>query len=299
MKTLTKNVIDVWGSKGRDWLDRLPEILIDLTYYWHLSELRPVDNMSYNYVAKAIRNGRKPVVIKISCDHELIENEYRALKHFDGKGSVRVLDINVELNALLLEQAISGCLLKTHLSKNIDKTIEIYGDIVEALRSSETPPIESSHVEIWCQAIDRVNDKRIDARYIEKAKALRDYLLSSSEDEYLCHGDLHLENILCHKNTWLSIDPKGIIAEAAFEVAAFDLIDKSEWINLDLILEKIVNRVNLLADVTDVDKDRLLGWIFLRVIISAQWFIEDNGDPGKMLKLADILYPLLVKPSSI
>ena len=37
-------------------------------------------------------------------------------------------------------------------------------------------------------------------------------------------------------------------------------------------------------------EDRLRAWVFLRVIISAQWFIEDNGNPDEMLRLASVLY---------
>lgn len=117
--------------------------------------------------------------------------------------------------------------------------------------------------------------------------------MNSAKNEYLCHSDLHLENIIQYGDKWLSIDPKGIIGEMAFEAAAFDLIDKSEWSQLETIKDKVINRVNLLASALDIDKDRLLAWIFLRVIISAQWFIEDNGNPDEMLTLASTVFPLV------
>ncbi len=111
--------------------------------------------------------------------------------------------------------------------------------------------------------------------------------------DYLCHGDLHLENIIQQGSNWVVIDPKGIIGEMAFEAAAFDLISQEEMRDLSALPAKIVHRVQLLSHALDIDYNRLLYWTFLRVIISAQWFIEDNGDPSQMLILANCIYPLI------
>lgn len=298
METLEKNVINIWGEKGKTWLKNLPAIIAELSAHWCLNKVISIDNMSYNYVALAIQNNDHPVVLKISCDKQLIENEYRALKHFDGIGSIRLIEVNTKLNALLLEQAVPGYLLKKYHPKNIEETIKIYSGVIKVLASRPTPFEKYTHVHKWCLAIDRIYDKRINIMYIQKAKELRDFLLYSAEKEYLCHGDLHLENIVQQQNIWLSIDPKGIVGEMAFEAAAFDLIDKKEWTEPRAIQNKIVNRVSLLANTLNIDKERLLAWFFLRSIISAQWFVEDNGDPDEMMNLVSNLYPLFKKMTS-
>ncbi|WP_457766607.1 aminoglycoside phosphotransferase family protein [Coxiella burnetii] len=297
MKTLETNAINVWGENGKSWLNQLPGIIKQLSDYWSLRGIQPIDNMSYNYVAKAVQNDQLPVVLKISCDKQLIENESRALKSFNGQGSVRMLDMHHELNALLLEQAIPGNLLKSDYPGNIKNTIKVYASVVNALASCPEPSDEHTHVSKWCEALDRINDDQIRPHFIRKAKVLRDFLLSSATTEYLCHADLHLENIINHGNRWLSIDPKGIIGEMAFEAAAFDFIDQNEWSEPDTIQDKMITRVSLLANVLAIDQERLFAWVFLRAIISAQWFIEDNGDPAEMLNLGSVIDPLLTRPS--
>ena len=82
MKKLEENALAVWGNKGKSWLGSLPEIIDHLASKWGLSEISPVSNMSYNYVAKATQKNQA-VVLKISCDEEFIDSEFRALKHFD------------------------------------------------------------------------------------------------------------------------------------------------------------------------------------------------------------------------
>ena len=293
MRTLEENVINVWGDQGKSWLNQLPDIILQLTQHWGLSDITAVENMSYNYVAKALQNNHTPVVLKISCDKRLIHDEYKALCHFNGHGSIKVIDQHQPLNALLLKQAIPGYLLKDNHPDEIQATINIYADVVNATASQTKPTSQYTHVRQWCQAIDRISDDRIKKHFIHKAKALSSFLLKSVENEYLCHGDLHLENIIQHGNKWLSIDPKGIIGEVAFEAAAFDLIDKNEWAEPESIQDKILNRTAILASNLNINKDRLLAWIFLRVVISAQWFIEDNGKPDEILKLASFIYPLI------
>jgi len=105
---------------------------------------------------------------------------------------------------------------------------------------------------------------------------------------------LHLENIVQHGDDWVIIDPKGIIGEVAFEAAAFDLLSDEELKLENSKIQDILNRrIKKLALALDIDSARLLAWVYLRVVISVQWFIEDNGDPSKMMRLMQLIYPLL------
>ena len=73
------------------------------------------------------------------------------------------------------------------------------------------------------------------------------------------------------------------------------MLSKDEMIEASTIPSKILDRVTYISNSLDINFDRLLSWIFLRIIISAQWFIEDNGDPSQMLSFAAYVYPLLKK----
>lgn len=293
MKTLEKNIINLFGKTGRKWLDSLECTVEKLAQLWHLTNITPVSNMSWNFVALAIQKNNRPVALKISCDPKLIRDEYKTLKHFNGHGAIKVLDINTQYNAILLEQAVPGHLLKVHHPLKIEDTISIYANVVKRLSTNELSDDSYIHAIKWCEAIDRIHDARIDIRFVDKAKQVRSQLLDSTPREYLCHGDLHLENIIQQGSDWVVIDPKGIIGEMAFEAAAFDLISNEEMKDATTASVKIVERVTQLSTVLNISFDRLLSWIFLRIIISAQWYVEDNGDPTQMLALAGYVYPLI------
>jgi streptomycin 6-kinase len=248
-------------------------------------------------VAHAIRFENQSAVIKLSCDDELVRDEYKTLKHFNGHGSIQILDYFPQEKALLLQRAQPGCLLKENTKLSFESKVKEYASVVKQIASL---PLLSQdnypHVSKWCAAIGRVESDLILPDILSKAKEIKTYLISTMENTYLCHGDLHLENIVQHGTDWLSIDPKGIIGEVAFEAAAFDLLDKNEIMcdsgNASNILKA---RIEALAKILNLDCQRLLYWVFLRIIISAQWFIEDNGDPSEMLRLASLIVPLLDK----
>lgn len=293
MKTLERNIINLHGEVGRQWLRSLPVIVEKLSELWQLTNIAPVKNMSWNFVALAEQNNTLPVVLKISCDKALIQSEYKTLRHFDGKGAIKAIDINAEYNALLLEQAMPGCLLKTRHPIKMEDTIHIYANVVKLLSMHELSDTNYTHAKEWCHVIDEMHDPRIPTNFIEKAKQLRSFLFNKTPREYLCHGDLHLENIIQQGANWVVIDPKGIIGEMAFEAAAFDLINQDEMKAISTILSKLHDRIKQLSEALEISFDRLLSWIFLRIMISAQWYIEDNGDPNQMLTLASYVYPLL------
>ncbi|MGE3919858.1 MAG: aminoglycoside phosphotransferase family protein [Gammaproteobacteria bacterium] len=196
LKTLSTNVINIWGKEGKSWLNQLSKIIERLSEHWHLYDINPVENMSYNYVAKATLNNKTPVILKVSFDKQLITDEYRALKHFNGQGAIKALDIHHDLNALLLEQAIPGELLKSQYMNDLKNTIKLYSNVVKKLALQPRPDSHFTHVEKWCDTLERIHDNHIETDHIIKAKNLRNFLLNSVESQYLCHGDLHLENII-------------------------------------------------------------------------------------------------------
>jgi streptomycin 6-kinase len=277
LSRLKQTIINARGSEGERWFNDLPQTIEKLKKHWALTCIKPVTNMSWHYVAFAEKN-EQPVVLKFGADEKTIYDEYQALKHFNGLGMIEVLDYYQPLKALLLARAVPGAMLKEE-----DRyVIEAYAEVVKKLSSNHPIQHQFLHVRDWCQVIDEMNDPRIPTEYILKAKGVRQWLLDSMRHEYLCHGDLHLENILKHQDEWVAIDPKGIIGEMAFEAAA-----------CDLIFENLATGIHQLAKALDIDEQRLIAWIFLRIMLSVQWFIEDNGNPYRMLKMADNIFPLL------
>jgi streptomycin 6-kinase len=44
-----QNIINIYGSKGQQWLENLTDIVDKIARSWNLTDLTPVDNLSMNY----------------------------------------------------------------------------------------------------------------------------------------------------------------------------------------------------------------------------------------------------------
>ena len=103
------------------------------------------------------------------------------------------------------------------------------------------------------------------------------------------HGDLHHDNILKNDDQWLAIDPKGVVGESEFEIAAFDFMYINELSNMSDVKNIFEARVNLLSQKAHLNLQRIKDWVFVRLILMVAWHVEDNGDPSWAIKLAEAL----------
>lgn len=292
MTDLEKNIITLFGAVGKNWLDQLPHKVITLAKKWELSDIIPVDNMTWNFVAKARSTSHGAVVLKISCDEELIQDEIKTLRYFNGQGMIRLLEYDKIDTALLLEQAYPGQSLRSIYPADIDLSMNAYCRVINDLQKTSGAVSEKfKSVEDWLMVFDRIStsDKLL-GKSINHAASLGKALLKSSVRKYVLHGDLHHDNVLSFGSSWVAIDPKGIIGEIEFEAAGFDFIHESELSNKD-IPGLLSQRTESLAKKLQIDPYRLRNWVFIRLVLAACWMIEDGGDPGAFLNLALVSFP--------
>lgn len=147
-----------------------------------------------------------------------------------------------------------------------------------------------SHISEWLRSLDNCVSPQIPDRLLDKAINLKNALLASPGKQVLIHGDLHHDNILQDNHQWLAIDPKGIIGEAEFEIAAFDFIHSSEIENNQAVEQLFEKRVELIAQQSTYNIQRIKDWVFIRLILAAAWCVEDKGDPSWDIKLAEKIF---------
>ena len=291
MKKFIDNTLNMLGIEGRDWLNSLPLTLNVLKSHWNLSSITPVDNMTCNYVATALLNHSARVVLKIGFNKKCIAEEESALKYFGGDGCINIIDYSEQYNALLMHQALPGNTLKTLYPTHVDLVMSLYANTMQQLHSKSMPvAIHFPFVNDWLAAIDHASAERIPTSLLDKAVRLKRELLASSVTQRVLHGDLHHDNILHSGDEWIAIDPKGIIGEPAFEAAAFDFIHPAELNSSPDVAKLFTQRAELLAKIANINTRRLRDWVFVRLILSAAWHIEDNGDPTLPLNLVHRMF---------
>lgn len=290
MQHLEENILNIHGEAGRRWLDNLPKLISKLCDHWQLTHLTPVNNMTFHFVAKAMNATNQSVVLKIGCDRNVFTSEKYALNFFNSQGAVCLIDYIEEHRALLLQQALPGHSLKSRYPQYINEVINAYTNVVHKLHQHPVPTKHSfPHIGTWLAAIDNISKDKLPKHLLEKAIRLKNHLLHSSQSEHVLHGDLHLDNVLQNGDEWVIIDPKGVIGEAEFEIAAFDFICRDEFPDSQ-VKEILLHRIDLIAHHSQLNAQRLYDWVFVRLILCAAWLVEDNSDPTWAIELAEKCY---------
>ena len=285
MIALEKNIINLYGEKGKHWLNNLPNLIAEVAETYRLSNLKPINNLSVNYVLSGFQ-GSQPIILKLGLDIDGFKREAAALMAFSGFGVVPMLSENNGL--LMLMCAVPGVSLKPQFPENDAEAINITANVIRRLHKAPIPRAHVfPHIKDWLQALDK--DWTIAAEYLQKARRLRDHLLKTSAKEVLLHGDLHHDNMLQNGDDWAVIDPKGVIGEPTYEVAAFIRNPIPALLAHDKCLSIINHRITRFAEVLELSERRIIDWCFVQAVLAWVWALEDNCDTDYWARITRIL----------
>lgn len=229
-------------------------IVNKLSNIWQLTDLEPVQNLSYNYVMTGLQNNTQ-IILKIGCDPKDIIYEANALEIYNQNGCIKLIDKNFEYNALLLERAIPGTSLKNFYPENDDGALEISVDVIKKLHSAKIPKnIQMPTVKDWFKDLFETQSQ-LDQYHINKARKIVGHLIKNQTKEVLLHGDLHHDNILLSQHGYLAIDPKGIIGDQAFEIYSF--IKNPDPTEILKPKDLMLHRIELFSKYLNIDKNKL------------------------------------------
>jgi streptomycin 6-kinase len=272
----------MYGGSGLEWIAYVDSLLDSLKKRFHLTYGEPY-SLSYNFVVPVqIRHGRD-AVLKIGYPNNDFSNEFQALKDFQGKGMVEIMDFHMEEGWILLERLTPGTSL--HSVRNEEEVLNVFARVAERLWHKPVSSYSFPTVQSWAKGVERLRERfdggsgPIPEDLVIKAEKLFPELLSTTADLFLLHGDLHHGNILYSESSgWTAIDPKGLIGEREYDCIQFML---NEWKKWEVPLELLRYRVRTLSSLLSLSYERLIQYGFCHSILSACWSVEDGLDGWK------------------
>lgn len=279
-----QRIASVFGDAGVAWLARLPEIVAECAERWELT-LEPPFELSYNYVAPATRADGLPVVLKVSCPNPEASCEMEALRVFAGDAVCTVLEQDPERSATLLERVIPGVPLAALVAEDDQRATEIAINLMQRLW--RPPPAEHPFPTVadWAEGLARVRTQfdggtgPLPARLFEEAEDAFRWLLATTGEPQLLHGDLHHDNILsATRAPWLIIDPKGIVGDPGYDLGTFLYNPWPGLLELPDPGRVIARRVDQLAEGLGMERARVRGWGIAQAVLSACWSVDDDQD---------------------
>lgn len=291
-EALARNITGFKGEQGRTWLSRLEQLTAEFAARWGLTLGEPFPEASYNYLVRAARADGSGAVLKLGFPGGPIASECDALRVFDGRGCVRLLEADRDAGAMLLELVEPGRTLD--VVQDDDQATLLAAEVMRRVRRPVPAGSSFTTVADWSQGLGQLRTRfkggtgPFPQRLVERAEDLYAELLASVAETYLLHGDLHHGNLLsAQREAWLAIDPQGVIGDPAYDVPPF--VRNSLSGNADPA-RRVARRVCVLADALDLDRARVLRWTQAEAVLSTWWDYEDNNpDWSRALALAEMI----------
>jgi len=280
--TFVRTVTETF-PEGRLWLDRLPELVIEVSNRWDLRMEDPEGNspfsLSYHYVLPVLRADGSRVVLKLGVPGPDLRFEACALNCLRNFGCARLLACDEGLGSLLLERLEPGDTLDQ--LEDEERATRIAAAVMRGFWQAPFEAGKFRSLASWTDGLGKLRARfaggtgPLPPSLVCQAEQRREELLVSAASAVLLHADLHHFNLLRRRDeTWAAIDPKGVVGDRSYEPAAF-LFNPGAKQTLDARLQR--ERIRILADETGIDQKRIADWAFVHGVLSAWWTIEDGG----------------------
>ncbi|SDT29467.1 aminoglycoside phosphotransferase family protein [Microlunatus soli] len=266
--------------RGREWLAGLPQLCAHLSAQWGIRLARPYPGSHISLVAP-VHGFSSPAVLKIALPSPIesgtIAGDFRhqeaaALRIWAGDGAPELLAQDAGSGAMLVEQCRPGATLETIGSSAADAAAAeviqalhhgVHDHDVEFVRLTDRARAVAAQLPDRFAAVGRPFDERLLGEAVDGLVQLA----GSTDTEVLLHGDTHHHNILsATRRPWLAIDPLPMLGEPGYDAVQYLLFRKgdlhdpeSEWRS---VIESFCGRL-------DVDPDRVMAWIFVRLVSDA------------------------------
>jgi streptomycin 6-kinase len=246
----------------RAWFEQLPNAIQELEDRWFLSIGSTwSEEASCSWVAGAVRNDGTQVVLKLGMPHMEAADEIEGLRFWDGDPTVRLLDADSKLNALLLERCEPGTSLRRDLPEPEQDIV-----LVRLLRRLwRVPPVPhpfralSVMIAAWTEETLAARAQWADAGLVGAGLRVFEELAKPAPDDVLLATDLHAGNVLrAQREPWLVIDPKPFVGDRAYDAT-------QHLINCKTRLSGAPRAtIRRFADLLEVDNERVRMWMFAR-----------------------------------
>jgi streptomycin 6-kinase len=269
MKNIHKDNAEVW-------LKNFDQMVADCEERWELSIQEPFD-LSYNFVAPAIRNNGQEVVLKVVLSRKEFLAELEAIKLMQGRGMVELIACDLDRGIMILERLNPGETLA--ILQDDEEATRIASKIMKRLWVPAPKDTQIQTLKDREDSLKRIFHNNpigfgpILRETLQDAITVFEQLNKKVRNPYLLHGDLHHYNILKNRDSWTAIDPKGLIGDREYDVIQYLLNKLPE----KKVKETIEKRVNIFVEELNLDKERVLSRGFSHAVLSTCWSIEDGN----------------------
>jgi len=266
---LPRNLVEAAELEGRTaWLASLPGTVARLAQEWSLTVGAPFQPGGQTAWVAPVRDRHgADLVVKVAWRHPETLHEAAGLRVWAGEGAVRLHGSEEfdDTTAMLLERCTPGTPLAAQPEDRQDLVV------ARLLRGLWRTPLAGTGFrppqamcDQWADEFEAkiaTSERTVDAGLARDGIALFRSLPTSADRQVLLCTDLHAQNVLAaQREPWLIIDPKPYVGDRTYDPLQH-MLNCPE--RLHAHLGGLAARM---ADLLDLDRDRLLLWLFARCV---------------------------------
>jgi streptomycin 6-kinase len=241
------------------WLDKLPGVIGEMERRWSLAIGPPFEG-DCAWVAPVLLANGTSAVLKLGMPHMEGDHEIQGLRFWNSDPTVRLLEADDVLGAMLLERCEPGTNLRALPESEQDVVIAgLLRRLWRSLPASHTFRPLSVMTKYWSEETLADEAQWHDAGLVREGLRLFEELPGTAPVEVLLATDLHAGNVLrSQREPWLVIDPKPFAGDPAYD-ATQHLFNCAARLRSDPD-----GTIHRFADLLEVDRERVRMWMFAR-----------------------------------
>lgn len=296
------------GPSGVDWAARAPRLVQESLQRWDLTVVGAA-RTGWTAVVVPVTRDAIPLALKVVWPHWEALGEHLALRHWAGRGAVRLVAAEPSADALLLEWLDPD---RSLASVDADTACEIIGSLLARLHVPAPPTIPpladyvTRHLTTLARAGSRgASEGSVPRRIVTRVEGLARELLTelaASGDLRLLHTDLHFENVLARPGPgtdsarggdttpesaradagdWLAIDPKPMAGHPGFEIQPVLRNRVDELGTGPAFRWGVRRRLELVCDAAGIDVESARLWSLVHTGLQIGWAAA-QGDRAEL-----------------
>lgn len=269
----------VGGPSGADWAARLPRLLAGVLDDWGLEPLG-VGSTGWTAVVVPVRRDGVHLALKLVWPHVESRDEPLVLRHWDGRGAVRLVAADPARSALLLEALDPTRDLR---SVDVDGACRTIGELLRQLHvpapAGLRPLSTFAHEQL---ARLQEAEGALPRRMLERTATLvRELTADDRCDATLVHTDLHYENVLASlpgsgRPDWLAIDPHAMAGHPGFEFQPL-LRNRTDELGTGSTFRNLVRRrLEICCEAAEIDEEEAMAWTYVHTAMETGWAAGDG-----------------------
>jgi streptomycin 6-kinase len=273
-----------WWSEGSEWLDALPRLINTYCLRWALTVTGDIAHGSNAAVIPVVR-GDEPLVLRLTPPEPAVADQVGALRFWNGRGTVQLIDADPPGGAILLER------LSINDSLNVlpvEDAIRILGRMMRRLAIPAPVHVPSTAAVVKARMPAMLAEWERCGRPFPES-SLREALeagrrLSRTESQLAVNADLHSAQVLRGtREPWLTVDPVLMRGDIAYDLA------RILWTRIDEMSggDEILHHFKSALSTAEIDRDHGRDWLVFRTVDYWLWGLT-NGlteDPERCSRL--------------